>query len=560
MPTIQEAIDAAAPGDVIGIPAGVYDAADVVLPSNITLVADGDVTIVGNLIVNGSNTVVEGFTFDGGMVDLGYSQNATVRDCIFNGGQNSINYSWANGPVIANNEFNNVSGNVLEGWEVNEATISGNRFANVTQGINLNFNNNPAYGNDIVIEQNTFTNTARMPIEVGPGGAYTSNLVVRDNWSDNSNVTNPVHDGGVAYSIISTNGVNTLIEGNYAKGPEGPGIGIEMAGTGEIRNNYVDTFQFGIVVYGDGPFSVHDNATFSTPIESVLNYHNGDGVIANNTSDDGSIAPPPPPVASADGEDPVAPTDPGPVDAADGDGTTAPPVDAADADGTTAPPVDAADGDGTTSPDVGVVEPSQPVEPTPDPSETPADSYATVWGRGFRGEDPALAASDADELQAAYQSAIDERDSAWIRFNVEGSAALDQDSISLRDEALVGLDAANPALKIGFTVTARSTGLDAGSLNVLQSAINDGVHIDAVKILVQDPEQQFGDTRAELRGAAAATREQLADLGLDATVRFAWDQDGAASAEAAAADTGGTTVQPFEFSGVLNQQQVDQIG
>jgi hypothetical protein len=62
-----------------------------------------------------------------------------------------------------------------------------------------------------------------------------------------------------------------------------------------------------------------------------------------------------------------------------------------------------------------------------------------------------------------------------------------------------------------------------------------------------------------LRSAAAATKEQLADLGLDATVRFAWDHDGTTS-EATPADTDGATMQPFEFSGVLNQHQADQIG
>ena len=79
MPTIQDAVQAAAPGDIITIPAGVYDVSNLVLPSNITLQADGNVTIVGNLHVNGSNTVVQGFTFDGGTVDAGNSQGATIR-------------------------------------------------------------------------------------------------------------------------------------------------------------------------------------------------------------------------------------------------------------------------------------------------------------------------------------------------------------------------------------------------------------------------------------------------------------------------------------------------
>src|SRR5260370_36196265 len=84
MATIQDAINGAAPGGVVTIPAGVYDVSDLVLPSNITLQANGNATIVGNLHVNGSNTVVQGFTFDGGTVDAGNSQGATIRDCVFN--------------------------------------------------------------------------------------------------------------------------------------------------------------------------------------------------------------------------------------------------------------------------------------------------------------------------------------------------------------------------------------------------------------------------------------------------------------------------------------------
>jgi hypothetical protein len=525
MPTIQEAIDAAAPGDVIRIPAGVYDAADVVLPSNVTLQADGDVTIVGRMTINGSNTTVQGFNFQDGMVDIEASQGTTIRDCVFTGGEQSINYSFAEDALIANNTFSDV-GVGLTGWGLNRSTISGNKFVDSVMGIVLDFNDEPTQGNDILIEGNTFTNISRMSIETGGGEApYTSNLVIRNNWSDNSMVTEPGDGGPVAYSLIVPNGVGTVIEGNYAKGAPGPGIGIELNGEGEISNNIIDTFEFGVIVYSDG-FNVHDNTVANTSIAPVLNYHESNGYMGSNTTDVASVDAPPPPVSSIDG-----------------DGAP--------------PPVDSADGDGTTAPDGGVVEPS----PTPDPSETPADGHATVWGRGFRGEDAALTASDAEELQAAYQSAIDERDSAWIRFKVEGSAALDQDSISLRDEALVALDAVNPTLKIGYTVTAQSSGLDAGSLNVLQSAMNDGVHIDAVKVLIQDPGQLFGDTRAELRSAAAATKEQLADLGLDATVRFAWAQDAAASTAAdQSADTGAATVQPFEFSGVLNQQNADHIG
>src|SRR3546814_7857743 len=62
----------------------------------------------------------------------------------------------------------------------------------------------------------------------------------------------------VAYSVVPTNGVNTLIEGNYASGP-GTGVGIEMAGSGEVTGNFVKDFWHGVIVYNGG-FNVHDRS------------------------------------------------------------------------------------------------------------------------------------------------------------------------------------------------------------------------------------------------------------------------------------------------------------
>src|SRR3546814_14198446 len=89
-------------------------------------------------------------------------------------------------------------------------------------------------------------------LEVGPIGAYTENLIVRDNWAADFRNRGP--DPGdtmstfVAYSLVPTNGVNTVITGNYASaGSRGPGdIGIELAGSGEIAGNYIEGFRYEI--------------------------------------------------------------------------------------------------------------------------------------------------------------------------------------------------------------------------------------------------------------------------------------------------------------------------
>src|SRR3546814_16531318 len=75
----------------------------------------------------------------------------------------------------------------------------------------------------------------------------------------------------VAYSLVPTNGVNTVITGNYASaGSRGPGdIGIELAGSGEIAGNYIEGFRYGAIVYGAG-FNVHANSFIGTTEAVVL--------------------------------------------------------------------------------------------------------------------------------------------------------------------------------------------------------------------------------------------------------------------------------------------------
>jgi chitinase len=214
----------------------------------------------------------------------------------------------------------------------------------------------------------------------------------------------------------------------------------------------------------------------------------------------------------------------------------------------------------------GNVAPTDGTTASPDvQAAQPADGHATVSFNGITEPDAALTARDAVSLEAAYQSAIDQHPSTSINFDVEGSAALDQNSISLRDHALVDLEAANPGLKVAFTVTAQPTGLDANALSVLQSAKDDGVRIDAVKILVEHFGQSAdGNSHTALISAVTAAEKQLADLGLDAKLGFAWDGNSAgahadgAHAHVASSDASGMVPQPFEFSGVLHHH--DNIG
>ncbi len=311
--SIQSLVQSAAPGSTVIVPTGTYNVSGLVLPGNITLKAGGNVTLTGSMTVGGNNTTVSGFTFSGGPLNIGNTTGTKVENSDFVGGSRAINLDNARSASIVNNEFHKVSGNVIAGWGLDQSTISGNKFYDSWQPINLNFNNNTSQGRYIKIENNYFTGTQRMPIEVGPSEAYTLNMVVQGNWSENMN--NAGSDQGwstdVAYSLVQANGVNTLIKGNYAKGI-GSGVGIELNGSGEITGNYVENFWYGSIVYGKG-FNVHDNAFVGQYIERVLNYGNQSGTVANNQTS-GSGFPMPQKPGTVSTPTPTEPTQPDPAD------------------------------------------------------------------------------------------------------------------------------------------------------------------------------------------------------------------------------------------------------
>ena len=115
-----------------------------------------------------------------------------------------------------------------------------------------------------------------------------------------------------------------------------------------------------------------------------------------------------------------------------------------------------------------------------------AGADVTISFGGAAGQEAALTATSAASLQAEYQSVIDRYHIHSLDFDIEGMAVQDQRSITLRDQALVGLKAANPGLIISYTLPVLPTGLTADGLNVLSSAKHDGLAIDVVNIMAMD--------------------------------------------------------------------------
>lgn len=139
---------------------------------------------------------------------------------------------------------------------------------------------------------------------------------------------------------------------------------------------------------------------------------------------------------------------------------------------------------------------------------------------GYDGVELAQACTDVASLQAAYQSVIDKYKAKILDLDVEHLAIEDPASIDRRSQALTALAAANPGLRINYTLPATPSGLTEKSLNVLKSAVTFHTPVWVVNLMAMDygvpiPSGAMGPDAV---AAASAALCQMKSLGLDASV------------------------------------------
>jgi hypothetical protein len=138
---------------------------------------------------------------------------------------------------------------------------------------------------------------------------------------------------------------------------------------------------------------------------------------------------------------------------------------------------------------------------------------------GASGTELAQACSTVSELTAAYQMVIDTYKLKWVDFDIEGNAVTNTASIDLRNKALKALEAANPGLKISYTLGVMPSGLPAAQLYLLLNAKSNGVRVDVVNVMAMDyGAQTTGDMAALAISAAQNTQNQLIANGISASV------------------------------------------
>ena len=106
----------------------------------------------------------------------------------------------------------------------------------------------------------------------------------------------------------------------------------------------------------------------------------------------------------------------------------------------------------------------------------------------------------------------------WMDLDIESGAENDTTSITRRNQALKNLQAANPGLKVSYTLGVNPTGLPQAQLNLLSNAKSNGVNVAIVNVMAMDYGTCNIDMGQAAISAASGTRTQLSNIGLPAQV------------------------------------------
>jgi len=137
---------------------------------------------------------------------------------------------------------------------------------------------------------------------------------------------------------------------------------------------------------------------------------------------------------------------------------------------------------------------------------------------GADGTELARSCTTVSALQAAYQKVIDQFKLRWLDMDIEGATIGDSNATDRRNQAIHNLQAANPGLRISYTLAVDRTGLESTERNLLANAQSRGVTVNVVNIMAMDYGPCYSDMGQAAVDAAKATRSQLSNMGLASKV------------------------------------------
>jgi hypothetical protein len=128
---------------------------------------------------------------------------------------------------------------------------------------------------------------------------------------------------------------------------------------------------------------------------------------------------------------------------------------------------------------------------------------------GANGSEPASSCASPEALQAQYQRVVDAYGLTHLDFDVEGGGLADTATIDRRNKAIAGLEAANPDLKVSYTLPVLPSALTQPGIDLLHNAVDNGVRVDVVNMMTMDYGTANSDMGAAATSAATALVDQL---------------------------------------------------
>ncbi|MGY6024954.1 chitinase [Streptomyces spinosirectus] len=129
---------------------------------------------------------------------------------------------------------------------------------------------------------------------------------------------------------------------------------------------------------------------------------------------------------------------------------------------------------------------------------------------GASGKELASTCDSASALAAAYGKALDAAGATRADFDIEGGELTDSHSVALRSEAIALLQKERSDLEVSFTLPVMPSGLDSGSLALLESANRYDVQVATVDIMTMNYGESYtGDMGDYALTSAKAAHAQL---------------------------------------------------
>jgi chitinase len=179
---------------------------------------------------------------------------------------------------------------------------------------------------------------------------------------------------------------------------------------------------------------------------------------------------------------------------------------------------------------------------------------------GEAGTELADSCASESALQAQYQSIIDHYHASHLDFDIEGIAVTETASIDLRNQTLAALQAANPGLRISYTLPVLPTGLVSSGISLLQNAIARGVNVALVNIMTMDYGSSFPSNMGQNAvDAGNSLFGQLQSLYPQKSAAQLWGMIGL-TPMTGANDVAGETFTLADAQTVLSFAQQHQIG